>query len=856
PELSVTGSGPLDSWEGDFLLTAVPRPPEPGSGDVAPGTPPAPARPSPAPDAADPRDGRRALPLAPASLAEHGVPAGTPASPAGTEAFPAGTDALPAGTDASPADSRGPAPADGGAKRSEIRGRLLFKGAGGKTLEELARAPDAPFSLRLEAGKDPDFPIPGDATRFLGKTLRLEASFDKDGAELAGEARLYSEKGSLELKPVNVSILKDGLAAEGRGALEIMDFGEFARVGGGAEAPDGAAASPAGAGEPTPPAKPASAPGVPPLPPKAVGTWGAGGTGTGAAAGTGADAGTNPPALGGAGPDGAGGAGGGPSGGSEMLPPPAVKADLLYSLEFKGRDANLKSLSAEGDGLDLKLSGSFRQGGGPEAREAGGGEASASLALSLAPGSGFARLLNAMAPGITPGAGIELGVSGGFLVAEKSLKDVSVTAETGDLSAFAPRLGGDAKLSAKASGPIAGELAASLELSSGRLLFQSGPGDPEPAELLGAVVRAGGAVNGLADGPSFDGKLEMSAKGRLPGEEAVRDAAMNGKVSFSSKGGGMAFSAEGLGLSALGAELKAPRLDASFSGDGPPELSGSLELEVASWELPSKLAGVGISGQPLRLEISLDGASDPPRYEASLENASLAIEGVARLAGTELKAVATGPLASPALDVRLKEGPGQAAGFSWQQGELAARSSAPGGPVEVSLAFKEKGGKDLASLSGVYRAPGALMRLDALKFLYPGAKEPLVLRRPATITAPPANESFASPKLAVDRLELSLGKTSVALAGSLRPPELSVEIREAPFSLAKDFGGPELPEGALTELNARLGPGGAARFDLKAFMLMEGETDRKLRFSAEANGALEGGRTLAGDVNVALPARP
>jgi translocation and assembly module TamB len=263
-----------------------------------------------------------------------------------------------------------------------------------------------------------------------------------------------------------------------------------------------------------------------------------------------------------------------------------------------------------------------------------------------------------------------------------------------------------------------------------------------------------------------------------------------------------------------------------------------------------------ISGQPLHIEAMLDGSASMPRYEATVKNGSLNIEGSAKLSGTELSVVATGNLLSPALDLKLREGPGQAAGFSWSQGEATARSSAAGGPVELSVSFREKGGRDLVALSGVYRPSGALARLDTLKFLYPGSKETLTLRRPATLSSPPGPAASGARRLAIDRLELALGKTALSVSGTIRPPDLSLEIRDAPFSLAKDFGGPELPEGSLSELNARLGPGGSGRFSLKAFALMEGETDSKLRFSAEANGALEGGRAMAGEINVTLPSRP
>jgi translocation and assembly module TamB len=573
-----------------------------------------------------------------------------------------------------------------------------------------------------------------------------------------------------------------------------------------------------------------------------------------------------------------------------MLGPSAVTAALEYSLELKGSDAYVHDFSMAGDGLDLKLSGSFVQalgdgraaasdrkksdadrasadktspdeGAEDDAREVGAnaaanGEASVKLSLALAPGSGFARLASAALPALTPGAGIELEVDGGFVAGENELKDVSVAARTGDLSAFLPNLGGDADLALKASGRLSGDIAASLELRAERILFASGRGDPDPAELATPVLTASGTLADLADGPSFDGRVDLAAKGRLPGESEPKDATLSGAVAFSFNDTGKLFRAEGLALSALGADLKSSRISAALPAEGPPELSGSLELTVANWELPSKLAGRTITGEPLYLVLSLDGGSDPPRYAAAVRNGLLEIQGAARLSGTELSAVATGPLGSPAVELHLKEGPGQAAGFSWSQGEVAAKGAADG-PTDVSLSFRAPGGGELASLSGAYNAPGALIRLDTLRIHYPGASQPVALSRPATLSAPPGWNSFDAPRLSLDRLELAIGRTTVTLAGAVRPADLRLEIREAPFSLAKEFGGPELPEGALTELNAHVGPGGAGGYDLKAFALLAGgDSDRKLRFAAEANGRLEGGRTMSGEINLALPGRP
>ncbi|MDR1037243.1 MAG: translocation/assembly module TamB domain-containing protein [Deltaproteobacteria bacterium] len=978
PELSVTGSGPLDAWEGDFLLSALPLPPShPGADDSA--APPAPgsgagAPGPPAPDAAHPDDVARP-PVTPASLAVAGRLAGTaPAAPAtrapGLEAGtlrqasgplgPPAVDSLPNADAPGPspaasppnADASGPPSAaspqapdascpDGGpcpaagAGRPEIRGRLRFSGTAGKTVEELATAPDAPFSLRLEADKDPDFPIPVDIARYLGKTLKLNVSFDKDGRVMAGSARLFSEKGALNLDPLTVSVTDGGVSAVGGGSLEIMDFGEFAAgdgsdaqgsadapltapVAAGVTAPGHAASGPAAEGGPsvaapsgaaspdagTSAGSPSASPGVPPLPPGA-GSPGPGRPDAGrpladsrpagtAPAGTAREAGetavpaAEAPADGDGRPARAGSGAASPDG--EMLGPPAVRADIRYSLELKDGDAHVKSLAVSGDGLDLRLSGSFASASGTgeaasdrsavlaaEADEAGsgpagagagpaaagtsgegspGGEARASLKLSLAPGSGFARLVHGLVPSVAPGAGMELGADGAYLTGSRTLRDVTVTARTGDLSAFLASLGGDADLTLRASGPVDGDISAGVELASRRILFASGRGDPDPVELVGTDLKIAGRLGGLAGGPSFDGRIELSAQGRLPGEKALRDATLKGGVAFASGEGAMSFRAAGLELSGLGAELRAERLDAELPAEGPPELSGSLALSVTSWELPSKLAGMRISGQPLHAEAKLDGGARPPRYEARLRNGSLAIEGVAKLAGTELSAVATGPLLSPALDLKLTEGPGEAGGFSWSQGTATARSPAPGAPVELSVSFKEKGGRDLVQLSGTYGAQGALARLDTLRFLYPGAKEPLTLRRPATFTRAPGRGPSGPGRLSVDRLELALGKTTLALAGGLMPPDLTVEIREASFSLAKDFGGPELPEGTLSELNARLGPGGSGRFDLRASALLAGDTDRKLRFSAEADGVLEGGRAMAGEIKVTLPSRP
>jgi hypothetical protein len=111
-------------------------------------------------------------------------------------------------------------------------------------------------------------------------------------------------------------------------------------------------------------------------------------------------------------------------------------------------------------------------------------------------------------------------------------------------------------------------------------------------------------------------------------------------------------------------------------------------------------------------------------------------------------------------------------------------------------------------------------------------------------------------RMSVDSLDLSLGKTSLSLKGAIKPLDLSLELREAPFTLAREFGGPELPEGSLSELNARLGPGGSGSFDLKASALMSAQTGPPLKFAADAKGVLEDGRTLSGEINLVLPSRP
>ncbi|MDR2612638.1 MAG: translocation/assembly module TamB, partial [Deltaproteobacteria bacterium] len=170
--------------------------------------------------------------------------------------------------------------------------------------------------------------------------------------------------------------------------------------------------------------------------------------------------------------------------------------------------------------------------------------------------------------------------------------------------------------------------------------------------------------------------------------------------------------------------------------------------------------------------------------------------------------------------------------------------------------FREKGGRDLVALAGVWNPPGAIARLDSLRFNYPGASETLVLLRPVSLSGPAGRGSLDSPRLSLDSLELGLGRTTVSLKGDVKPLGLALEIREAPFSLVKGFRGPELPEGELSSLTARLGPDGSGSFDLKAFVLLATETGRKLRFGAEAKGALEGGRALAGEIDVTLPERP
>ncbi|MDR1082191.1 MAG: hypothetical protein LBQ79_14875, partial [Deltaproteobacteria bacterium] len=619
PELSVTGSGPLDAWEGDFLLSAFPLPPasaddsgaapSDASGPDAPAPPLSPPAPAPAPDAAHPDD-LTAPPLTRASLAT----AGRPSEP--NSSAPGAVDGAAPGAPA-PEGRDGPG-------RSEIRGHLLFSGSAGKTVKELLTAPDAPFTLRLEAGKDPDFPILGKFARHLGRTLRLAVAFDKDGRDLHGSARLFSEKGSLTLEPLKVSVTDGGLSAEGAGILEITDFGEFAAPAEAADASEapGTPASDAAAsevpgttsdnGRGTGDASGGSsatcgsdgAPGAPPLPQNTASPGGqSGGPAQHAeepsphpAAGTGArDAGgIDSEDI----PDGRSvrtDAPGDPGGGT--LGPYAVTAALRYSIELKGQNAYLNSFSVSGDGLNLDLSGSLVKASGWDgeagadaapASAAAGDEATAKLRLKLAPGSGFARMVHAALPSVTSGADIELGVDGGYLTGLNALKDVTVRARTGDLSAFLPVLGGDADLSVRASGPLDGNLSASADLTSERLLFASGRGDPDPVELSSPVLKIGGTLGDLADGPSFDGDVSLAAKGKIPGEKALRDATATGKLAFASGDGGLRFSARGLALSALGAELSADRLDVAFPPEGQPELSGALRISVTNWELPSK----------------------------------------------------------------------------------------------------------------------------------------------------------------------------------------------------------------------------------------------------------------------------
>ncbi|MDR3153585.1 MAG: translocation/assembly module TamB domain-containing protein [Deltaproteobacteria bacterium] len=824
PVLTVTGHGQPGGWAGDFVLTAS-----------------APPRAS-------------------------GEPAASPEGVRGPPESPAPVGSLSAAGAPAPAETGGPAPlpsADGAGPggRPLLAGRLVFRGLSGNNAQEIVAALAGPFTIGLTAEKDPDFPVPEGFDLFLGRSLRLTSSFDKGDGDLSGGLKLQSEKGSLDLKPLLVAYMNDELRVEGQGSLEIMDFSEFsANVS--AQAPDSQKSRDGEGSNESREGKDGTAPAYgesPALP--AAGTappaQAAGFSPPARAAGAAAI-----PAL----TPGTAGQEAGP-GQEEILPPPRVTAALAYSLKVNGGDVDVQGFTAAGDGLDLKVSGGlFRipagASGDPERADSGEGsrggpgpEAKGKVALALEPGSGFARLVSRLLPALTSGAGIELSAEGGFLVGDMALRDVSVSARTGDLAAFLPVLGGDADLTLKATGALSGIIAAELDLKGERILIASGRGDPAPMALEKPALSVAGTLTDLTGGPSFDGRIDLSAKGRVPGDRTLRDASLSGAVAFATGTGGLSFSAKDLALSALGSELKAPALSARIPGQGPPELSGSLSLAVGSWELPAKLAGRGITGAPLYLELALDGGLDPPRYSATLKNQGLKIEGAATLASTELSLEASGSLTSPKFDLTLKEGPGEAGGIGWASGLVTAKSRAAGAPVDLTVSFKDKGGRDLVSLAGAYNAAGALARLDSLRLNWPGAKETLVLRRPASLSASGGN-SFDAPRLSLDGLELSLGKASVSLKGDIRPVNLSLDVRDAPFSLSKDFQGPELPEGALASLTARLGPGGSGSFDLKAFTLLAGEAGGKLRFSAEAKGALEGGRALAGEIILSLPERP
>ncbi|MDR2611450.1 MAG: hypothetical protein LBG06_00925, partial [Deltaproteobacteria bacterium] len=632
PELSVTGSGPPEAWEADFLLSACPLPPPAGSAGGDGG-----------------HDAVNVPSAGDASPADAAAPGLAAAGPGGPARSGAGTPAVP--------------------PRGEIRGRLVFKGIAGKTFEEILTAPDAPFSLSLEAVQEPYFPVPPPAARWIGKSLRLTSGMDRDEGVLHGNLRLFSEKGALSLGPLTVTLEDGAVRAEGEGSLEVADFREFtAAPGGGGSRENGtpADAVPAPAGLPAAASPPPAA--APP----------------GASCAAGGDPAPSPDGVGDGSPGGVPAADG-----AGILRPPYVRADLAYSLEFSEGDAHVKSFTMRGDGVDLSLSGDYLAGGGSVAAEGetgggpprpgGGGEARASLSLALAPGSGFAGLLSGLLPALTDGAGAEIRAGGSYLTAESELRDVTLLASTRDLSAFLPSLGGDAEIALKASGPLAGAVRAELYLSGERILIASGRGDPDPAELAGPALRADGILADLAGAPSFDGRVELKAKGRLPGDRAFGDASLAGGLSFAAGGGGLSFGARDLALSALGTALEAESLGVRLPSEGPPALSGGFRLSVRNWELPSKLAGLRITGEPLFLEAVLgEGGDSAPRYSLSLRNAGLDVDGAARLSGTELALTASGPLDAPALEATLREGPGQAAGFSWSSGELTARDAGGG----------------------------------------------------------------------------------------------------------------------------------------------------------------------------------
>jgi translocation and assembly module TamB len=315
--------------------------------------------------------------------------------------------------------------------------------------------------------------------------------------------------------------------------------------------------------------------------------------------------------------------------------------------------------------------------------------------------------------------------------------------------------------------PAAGVDVALAGFDPSRLVAQAPPGRVDLVARGAAAGRAPGDARGFV-------ALDL-APSRLRDREV-------GPATLAAR-----FADEAVEVQRLEARLPGVRIEGS--GRWRPRGAVAAELAVSAPDLGRlrrDLAAVtGLELPPLegRLDAraTLSGTAAAPAVRASLDAPSLRV-GDARAERLQLSAAAAGPPRSPRVSLKGRAARAELSGVEAVRVELSAALT--GRDASASLAATVPAlGREPVALEGAARLDAARTRaeLRQLSLAWPDRRFALV--RPAVVTFAPA---------AVDRLELSNGRCSIALSGGLGAREaLDARLEVAGLDLAR------LPHGVL-----------------------------------------------------------
>jgi hypothetical protein len=691
-----------------------------------------------------------------------------------------------------PAQSTSPNP-NGNIDPRGIHGTLFFESAPGANLKTIFTERTLPLALKLSVTKSPDFPLPQNLEGFLGKNLTFSINLAKEGLTFVGDLVLDSEKLNFTLDHLEINLETENPHLNSRGTLNFCANYTL----------DNSANLCAPLTGSSPRLSPVTSPVTSPVLPNTQAT--------------------NLPRT----------------DLTDLIN--MVPAELALDLEWEKNALIINQFTLNGEGLALSLLGRYD----PQ-------KSQGDLNLTLEKNSRWTNFLTNFAPQISPNLDLNLAVNGVYLN-EDRIFFANLLGGITDLTALNPLVGGATNFKIKLTGSYLNTLSAQINLTAEEITVKQTKEDTDPLSFKQADLNFTGEVQNLLNNPTYSGTINVQTiPPDLNTKVYPQKANLTGQFSISFQDKLMSIALQNLDLDALGNRLSAPHLTAilptSFTENiTPPRLQGELTAIFINWDFFSKLTGTEIVGSPLTLALNFDQQTGPQKLSGSLSNLGLNFGNI-HLGNTLLEINFENPLTPEALyHLNLNSGPGRAGEMVWQKGNILIEKTASSKPLAVSINFQNPQGEELLSLKGAYELPGTLVHLEHLEARLPWLHNAIVLKQPVSITGDPEN------KLSLDLLEIDLGNARLTVSGDITPLNLSLHLKDLPFSTFKPWLS-SIPEGSVS-IQANYAQGGTGTYQISSTFATQINSPQKYNFSLNSKGNLENGKTLKGNLSLALLSR-